>query len=268
MAVADGTTHFDTTTEVRAVEVTDGGGRFRAELDPSWASLRGIHGGYATATLVRAVEAILPGRDVRTVTSAFLRPSEAGPGDVDVAVHRTGRSLATATAVLRQGGREAISARMTLRTPVEAPTWAQPVHERPPALADCVPFVPPPHIRHFEQAVLLIDPDTPVDASGTDARVAGHVRPLEPRPIDAAWLVMIGDWFPPSPFRRLTPPEGGVSIDYAVHVHRTLPADPDRWLEGVFHTQVSEAGIALEHGVIATPDGMPIAETFHTRWTG
>ena len=78
---------------------------------------------------------------------------------------------------------------------------------------------------------------------------------------------MIGDWFPPSPFRRLLPPTGGVSIDYTVHVHRTLPPSPDLWLEGVFDAGTSVDGIALERGTLATPDGRPVAETFHTRWT-
>lgn len=78
---------------------------------------------------------------------------------------------------------------------------------------------------------------------------------------------MIGDWFPPSPFRRHQPPTGGVSIDYTVHVHRVVPADPEMWLEGVFEARTSTAGVALEHGTLSTPDGLVVAETFHTRWT-
>ncbi len=79
---------------------------------------------------------------------------------------------------------------------------------------------------------------------------------------------MIGDWFPPSPFRRLLPPAGGISIDYTVHIHRPLQLAADEWLEGVFETRTSNDGIALEHGTLATMDGRPVAETFHTRWTG
>ena len=94
------------------------------------------------------------------------------------------------------------------------------------------------------------------------------MRPNESNRIDAAWLAMIGDWFPPSPFRRFDPPVGGVSIDYTIHIHRTIELGDDEWLEGVFETANSVDGLALEHGVLATADGVAIAETFHTRWTG
>ena len=67
---------------------------------------------------------------------------------------------------------------------------------------------------------------------------------------------MILDWFPPSPFTRVDPPTGGVSIDYTVHLHRTLPPLRDgEWLGGHFRADVSEGGIALEHGTILDPDG-------------
>ena len=74
--------------------------------------------------------------------------------------------------------------------------------------------------------------------------------------------------FPPSPFRRAPIPVGGVSVDYTVHVHRTVTLGPDEWLEAVFDAPTSTAGLALEHGTLATADGLPVAETFHTRWTG
>jgi acyl-CoA thioesterase len=80
---------------------------------------------------------------------------------------------------------------------------------------------------------------------------------------------MIVDWFPPSPFTRLDPPAGGVSIDLTVHLHRTRPplADGD-WLAGSFRADASHLGLALEHGRIADTDGTLLAESFHTRWTG
>ena len=79
---------------------------------------------------------------------------------------------------------------------------------------------------------------------------------------------MMGDWFPPSPFRRHAPPIGGVSIDYSVHIHRTLPASDAMWLACVFEARNSVDGVALELGSLSTPDGLIVADTFHTRWTG
>ena len=156
---------------------------------------------------------------------------------------------------------------MTEPTIVGRP-WGSAVADPPVARDDCVRFTPPPTIRHFEHAELLIDPTTIPTGDADEARIAGHVRPIDDGPIDAAWLTMIGDWFPPSPFRRFEPPIGGVSIDYTIHVHRTVPAPGDRWLEGVFVAATSAGGIALERGTLADADGTMVAETFHTRWTG
>jgi acyl-CoA thioesterase len=258
-------TRFDRTTAIRRVSVEPL--RYAAELDESWASLRGVHGGYCSALLVRAAEESFPDRAVRTVATSFLRPTAIGPAEIDVDVVRTGRSFTTVAAALRQEGRVALTSRITMLRPVVGAEWTRAVASRPAAVAACSSFTPPPSIRHFEQAELLIDPETVPNGDAEDARIAGHVRPIEARPLDAAWLTMIGDWFPPSPFRRLLPPTGGVSIDYTVHVHRTLPWTPDLWLEGVFDAGTSVDGIALEHGTLATPDGRPVAETFHTRWT-
>lgn len=261
-ALAD--THFDRTTAL----VADGAGRFAVRLDESWASLRGVHGGYLTALAVRAAEATVLHREVRTVTTSFLRPAAVGPAELDVDVVRSGRSFGTLSVSLRQGGRMVTSTRITMLETVTGHDWTGTVPDLPAPREQCVPFSPPPTIRHFTQAELLIDPSTIPTGDSLDARIAGHVRPNELRPLDAAWLAMIGDWFPPSPFRRLMPPTGGVSIDYTVHVHRTMPADPELWVQGVFEAKNSAGGIALEHGVICSPGGAPLAETFHSRWTG
>jgi Thioesterase-like superfamily len=104
-------------------------------------------------------------------------------------------------------------------------------------------------------------------SDGSQARVAGYIRPLEDREIDAPWLVMAGDFFPPSAFRRVAPPAGGVSVDYTIHLHYAA-ADPGPWLAGVFICRDNAGGIALEHGTLSTPGGAIVAETFQTRWTG
>lgn len=244
---------------------------FDAEFDPSWASLVGMHGGATAALVVRAAENVVPGRAVRTVAATFLRPGVLGPAQIDIEVLRNGRSLSTIVGRVLQGGREAARVTVTLAAGGHRGEWTAPPGTgvvRPAPLAECVEFTPPPGIRHFEQARLLLDPAAIPGEGVDDARVAGHVRPLEPRPIDAAWLTVVGDWFPPAPFRRCEPPVGGVSIDYTIHIHRVLPVDPDRWLEGVFDARELRDGVALEHGWLATPDGVPVAETFHTRWVG
>ena len=97
---------------------------------------------------------------------------------------------------------------------------------------------------------------------------AAHLRPLEPRAIDAAWLAMATDRFAPPAFVRLEPPTGGVSIDLTNHIHppRVVLGDDD-WLTGVFEIETSAAGLATGHGRIAQRDGALVAESFQTRLT-
>ena len=261
-------THFDRTI---AVHPRHGGGtegqQFDVDLDESWASLRGVHGGYMTAVAVRAAEHSSPGRPVRTVATSFLRPAEIGPAVLRVEALRAGRSFTTLAVGLTQQGRSITESRITMLAPVAGRDWTDTTPDRPPPREHCVHFTPPPSIRHFGQAELLIDPATIPVADGSPAHIAGHVRALDSRPIDAAWLAMVGDWFPPSSFRRLQPPIGGVSIDYTVHIHAVPSADIG-WLEGVFVAPTSVDGITVEHGTLAVPGGVRVAEIFHTRWTG
>ncbi len=264
-------THFDRTTQARPVETADATTMFDVDLDDSWASLRGVHGGYMASLAVRASEHVAPDRSVRTVATSFLRPGAVGPARLDVEVLRQGRSFTTLQIAVRQAGRLVLASRVTAIAASVGSEWSHTATDHPAALSHCVHFTPPPAIRHFEHAELRIDPSTIPDGTADVARVAGHVRPLERRAVDAAWLVMIGDWFPPSPFRRLLPPHGGVSVDYTIHIHRLpspAPSDDDSWLEGVFVTADSAAGIALERGVLSGRDGITIADTFHTRYTG
>lgn len=262
-------THFDRTTVLRRVQGSAPAGTavLLAELDESWASLRGIHGGYTAALAVLAASSIADGRPVRTVATSFLRPGHVGTAEIHVRTLRHGRSLTTVDASVLQDGNVNATSRITFAAHVGTTEWRTPLEHGPRPIEHCVSFEPPPGIRHFEQAALLLDPATIPAGGADDARIAGHVRPIEARPIDAAWLTMIGDWFPPAAFRRLVPPAGGVSVDYTVHIHREIASLGDGWLQGVFDATTAQGGMALEHGLLATADGTPVAETFHTRWT-
>ena len=263
-----GRTRFvDTTTLAPAAPDEDGRHRFTIHLDDSWASLNGVHGGYLAAITARAAAHVLPGRDVRTVAVSFLRAGRPGAAELTVEIVRDGRSLATVLVDVTQDGRRCAQARITATASgVTGVDWPE---ERPlpPPLDECVPFTPPPAVRHFAQAEMRLDPATLPTGDAASAEIRGWVRSHEADPADAAWLTMIGDWFPPTPFRRLPVPNGGVSVDYVVHVHRTLPEADRRWVGAVLRADASTDGLAVEHGRILASDGTLLAETFHTRWT-
>ena len=260
-------TWFDETTAVHR----DSPGTYASTLDPSWQSLTGIHGGSMVAMAVRAVEDHEPERPVRTVTASFLRPGRPGAATLEVEQVRRGRSLTTLQVTLSQRDRALLVVRTTLVDPRSGQRWENVDPSGVLPVDECVPLDPPAEaglVPHFDHATARLDPTYVPFSRSAEARVAGHVRPLETRPIDAPWLAMIVDWFPPAPFTRLDPPAGGVSIDLTVHLHRTRPPLlDDEWLEGSFRADASHGGLAVEHGRIADSDGL-LAESFHTRWTG
>lgn len=146
--------------------------------------------------------------------------------------------------------------------------WSTAPSPLPVAPELAVPFRPPFEVASFDRAELRLDPATVPTSDADDSRIAGYMRPLAGRHLDAAWLTAAGDWFPPTPSRRLTPPIGGVSIDYTVHVHHTATLGEGEWLGGIFESANSAGGLALEHGTLFVGDGTVVAETFHSRWTG
>ncbi len=259
------TTVFDRTT---LVEATDRPESFSVDLDPLWSSLIGLHGGYLVAVAVLGAQRVVGDRPIRTVTTNFLRPGQPGPADVDVDVVRRGRSITNLIVTLSQSSKPVVVSHVTAADAVESSSWEAVADLDLPPLDACVPIEPPPGVGHFDHGVALLDPVDLPFSHGPRARVAGYMRPIEPRVIDAAWLAMALDWFPPASFTRIDPPAGGISISYTVHVHRTLGAlGDDDWLGGVFRADISSGAIALEKGLITDPSGRILAESFHTRWT-
>jgi acyl-CoA thioesterase len=245
----------------------DGSATFSRELPDAWSALVGIHGGYLTALAVRAAELAIPERSVRTLTTSFLRPARPGPAELHLTEPRRSRSISTAAAELVQDGRRVTTTRLTLVAEQDGIEWrtAEPIPLPPPD--ECVPIVPRTPSAHFDRAQALLDPSSLPFTDGPRAMVRGYLRPLEPRPIDAAWLAMASDWFPPPAFVRLEPPVGGISVDLTTHVHHTLPTSTDdEWLTATFEITTSAGGMATEHGRIATIDGHVLAESFQTRW--
>jgi acyl-CoA thioesterase len=159
-----------------------------------------------------------------------------------------------------------IVSRLTLMTARSGLEWSErrPLDLPPPE--DCVPFSPPAHVVSFGRVELRFDPDR-MPFAGTRAYVGGYVRPLEARRIDAAWLVMATDCFPP-PASLVPSSDGRVSIDLTVHIHRSgFALGDDEWLAGSFEIDDSTGGLAVERGRITKMDGTVVAESFQTRLT-
>ena len=242
-------------------------GVFEVELDDGWTSLVGIHGGYMCALAVRGAEAVAPDRSVRTLTTTFLRNAAAGPALLRVGEVRRGRSMSTIVADLVQDDRVLLTSRLTAMTSRTGVEWTAPVALGLPPVAECVP-IEVERSRHFDRADALLDPSSLPFSGAPHAMVRGYLRPRGDRRVDAAWLAMAVDWFPPPAFVRVTPPAGGVSIDLTTHIHRdAVLLEDDEWLCARFSVDTSAGGHAVEHGVITTMTGIPVAESFQTRLT-
>jgi acyl-CoA thioesterase len=258
-------TVFDETTCITVDEPESG--HMTAELSPAWASLRGIHGGYLNALAIKAAQRVVGERAVRTVATTFLRPAAVGLVDLAVEPIRQGRSLTNVAVTISQASRPIVLSRLTASA-AEGESWDTTIDLGLPAVEDCDPIAPPPYVRHFDHGEAVLDPRSLPFSHGPRARVGGYFRPREARPIDASWLGMALDWFPPAAFSRTDPPVGGISIDYTIHIHRTLDSlADDEWLQALFQTDISAGGIALEKGVVADRGGHVLAESFHTRLT-
>ena len=263
----DPTTTFDAATLVHpnAEDPT----RVTATLDASWSSLRGIHGGYIAAIFARATQSVVGQRSLRTVSISFLRVGEPGPVCIGIQMIRAGRSVSIVGLTMHQGGREIAVARATAMSPKVGSSWDNAPRLELIARELCEPLQSPQLVRHFEHCEALLDPAYMPFQVVDEALVRGYFRPRESCQIDAVWLAMALDWFPPAAFTRVPPPTGGISVDYTIHIHRTRAAlTPDEWLRAQFQQDCSNDGLALETGTIADTDGTLIAQSFHTRYTG
>jgi len=245
-----------------------GRGSYRAEAPERWSALIGVHGGYLAAIATHAAEVFAADCCARTVSTTFLRPAVPGPLSIGVTELRRSRSLCTLVVDVGQARRTVASTRVTLvgRDVPNGIEWTPPVAIDLPDPADCEPIVDRSPSPHFRRAVGTLDPSSLPFTDGPRAMVRGYLRPNDARPIDAMWLAMASDWFPPPAFVRTGPPVGGISVDLTTHVHRTLERLEDDWLMGQFEITTSDGGMATEHGVIATLDGVLLAESFQTRW--
>ena len=232
------------------------------------------------------------------MSTSFLRSGRVGPAELSVREVRRGRSITTMVAELAQDQQVLTTSRMTLMTERSGLEWSEPRPVDLPPPAYSVPFSPPARVVRAAAwpgatSTLTLPPplrrshrqcsDRPRSRSGRfefrfdpqrmpltgeRAQLAGWVRPPEARPIDAAWLVMAVDCFPPPAFARTEPPTGGMSIDLTVDIHRNgLCLGQGAWLAGSFEIDDSTSGLAVEHACITRLDGTVVAESFQTRLT-
>lgn len=281
---AEAVTHFDRATAVEPL----GDGRFTGHVDGGWGAPTGPNGGYLAAIVARAMqERVDPAgeRQLRSLTTHYLRPARDGAIDIEVELVRSGRRFSTARLRALQGGKEAMTAlgafstpglpsagtwqpqmppvlpappRDAGRTPVEdyrpdSGTWIEP-HERMPSIVHRVKLAP-----RFGGAPFAGRPVAPGEAPEN----GGWVELPEPRRIDAAYLALLTDvWWPPS-FQPLSAPAIAPTIDLTIHIRADLPPEglPDQPVLGRYVTRAAQAGTMEEDGELYLADGTLLAQS-------
>jgi len=238
-----------------------GDGAWRATCDAGWSTSLGPNGGYLAAIVLRAMIATLddPARRVRSLTCHYLRPPAVGDVRVDVAVERTGRSLSTLTARLRQDGRDCVLAvgafAVELAGVLEYDGAAPDVPE-PEAVPRIAPTSEVPMTSHFDMRPAV---GAPLFAGADEALSGGWLRFADPEPLDAAALAMFADAWWPSPMPRLTRPAALPTIDLTVHFRAQPNADGP--VLAVFRSSTAKGGFFEEDGEVWSRDGVLLAQS-------
>jgi acyl-CoA thioesterase len=251
-----------------------GRGRYEALLPDAWTALQGVHGGFVAALAVRAVTHTLadPSRTLRAATFGFLRGVRPGTASFAIEEVRIGRSLATYHVSVAQGdGPPSVVGRMHLSTPWAGAEFSD---VTPPALTPppgAERFVIPGRRGHVHHLPTWLHPETTMFAGRAQARWMAWTRPTHPDRVDAEWLTMLGDYFPPAVAVRNTGPSRAVTIEYGIQIHTSAESYPLGAGEHVaceMHATHAASGFAVEDGTIWAPDGTLLATVRQTRLAG
>lgn len=282
MRAPGGTTHslramdWTESTELVPLDASDAEtARFTATVGEEWSSLQGAHGGIVAALAVEASQAVLaqqgvdPATRLRAATFGYVRGNRIGPVDIAVEVIRRGRALVTTHVTVGQDGQTTTVGRLHHSTPWEGMVYSDvdPPAPRPEGTVR-IEIPGPAHINNVETH---LHPDTMAFAGGPRAEWSAWSRPLHGGDLDAAWLVMFADYFPPAVFARVTEPVRAVTIEYSIQIHSTAGRwhlEPGEYLATRVHAFESRDGFAVEDGWIHLPDGTLLATMRQTRLAG
>ena len=257
-------TRFEADTAVRR----DGRGTFHADVNKRWWVVRGPHGGYLAAMILRAMMAEQddPDRHPRSFTTHFLDAPEEGPVEIACKVERSGRSLSTLSAHMTQGAKSvalALAAFSTPRPGFEFDDAPMP-NVAPPEGGFPVPHEGeniPPFLGNFDMRWLFGGPPF---SGADDALVGGWMRTREATLGDAPAIAAIMDAWAPAIFPKATTPVVAPTVDFTVHFRRALPlpgAEPDDFYLGRFRSTLGRDGFFEEDGELWSKDGELVAQS-------
>jgi acyl-CoA thioesterase len=250
---------------------------FSAALSPEWQAMRGPHGGYLAAILLRALIAA-DGEDARaprSLTVHYARAADPGSVVIRTALERRGRSLSTFSARMEQDGALIALALAAFSVPWSAPELSE---------------LPMPRVRPPEpDLATTADIDENIERGLAPVflrklivqrRIGGPLLggsddPMEigawlglreqGRELDPIALAMLCDVGAPPPLLRLREPASASTVDLTIHFRTRLPrARSDGSGElcfGRLRTQLLHEGFFEDDGTVWAADGTVLAQS-------
>ena len=251
---------FDQETAVVRIEEN----LWRGHVHSSWNIGDNPNGGYLISIVIRALAEVLPHPDPMTLTTHFLRPGLADTDcEVSVEIIRTGRTLSTARATLRQDGKSrlevlaafadlSISAGRDAPLSMEAPELPEPDR--------CIPRTGETqgiHLPILDRLDTRLHPDHARAGESATAEISGIIRFKDQREADTQSLPLFTDTFPPSPFSMLGVIGWVPTIELTVHVRRRPAAG---WIRARMACEDLHQGRMVESGALWDADGELVAQ--------
>lgn len=238
-------------------------GTWQGVAPPSWCGATGRpQGGFLAAQLMLAMQEAMddPARQPRSISVHLVRGPSADPYAIDCTVERTGRTVSNTSARLVQDGKLQAVALATFATARAGPEFDEaPLPTVPPATPTrATEAVVPPFALPFAERVVVQqrEGERPFAGTGGPMHIGGWLGMADPRPIDAAGLLVLCDATIMPWWVRLSDPVPTATVDYTLHFRGDLPRSTEHELVyGQFTTRLVRGGFLDWDGVVWAPDG-------------
>lgn len=243
----------------------DGVRRSTVELDRSWWSWSGPHGGLLAATALDAAQEVVAADRVPQVVSAqFLAAAGARPVELAAQVLRAGGSSDVVRVDATADGEPVLAVTATLARPRPGGATYGVVDAPPvPPPADC-PVVPPVDLVPFTSHLEIRRASRGPLEGGDVAELLAWVRRASGGPeVDAASLVVLVDALAPAVYGIATVPVPVPTIDLTV----TLQPEPPTtgWTLVRITTRTLADGWCVDDSDVWSEDGRLLAQARQTR---
>jgi len=238
---------------------------FDIEVPDGWQQGAGAFGGYVLGVIVRAIEACVPDRALRSLTAEIPSPVKPGAGRVVVEVLRAGQSVTVIAARLMQSGGLAAHAVAVLGSARKLEGATDYVELAPPQVKSWqeIPAIPvemrmlPAFARHFEFRLAEGLPFQGAPKAGA----TGWIRMRDPGPVkDAALVVAHVDAWWPAEFARFHAPRPMVTSAFSLQMVGGAAAwKTDAPLLHTSRTQAIRDGYVTEVRELWTEEGELVA---------